>query len=276
MQQWFNHILDATKQHVKDTKAKYPFTARPLAKKHANLCFKFLQKAWQDGRYSLIAEIKKNDPFLNHSLSDFSAQAIAKAYDKGGATCLAISTISDFFQGDIDHIIQARKITKLPIVQKDLTIDPFQIDLAAHLGANAVILPIRALDDQTLQDFEKHATALGIDVLALVFDVKDLERCLHLLYTPLILCNNRHLVSGKIETDTTIELAKNIPKDRLLISDVGITSPQIMSFLGKRGASSFVIGSTLLKEEDIITATQEFLVNCAEFSDNIQTNIFRI
>lgn len=276
MQQWFDKILDATKKHVENVKIQHQFTAQPLPKDKANLCFKFLQNAWQDGRYSLIAEIKSKDPFLEQSLPDFSAQAIAKAYDEGGATCLIIPTISDFFGGSTEHIIQAREVSDLPIVQKDFIIDPFQIDLAAHLGANAVILPVKALDDQTLQNFEKHANALGLDVLALVFDAQDLERSLQLLYTPLILCHNRNPETGDINTDTSIELAKDTPKDRLLISETGIVTPQIMSFLGKRGVASFVIGSTLLKENDIIEATQDFLVNCAEFSENIQTNIFRI
>ncbi len=276
MQHWFEKILDATKRHVENVKMQHPSAAKPLSKKHANLCFKFLQKAWQDGRFSLIAEIKNHDPFLQQSLPDFSVQTIAKAYDKGGATCLAISTIADFFEGSEQHITQARQVTKLPIILKDFIVDPVQIDAAVHLGANAVILPVKALDDQTLQHFEKYAVALGVDVLALVFDVQDLERCLHLLYTPLILCNNRDPLTGEITTDITMELAKNMPNDRLLISEAGIVTPQIMSFLGKRGASSFVIGSTLLKEEDIIEATQEFLVSCAEFSDNIQSNIFRI
>ncbi len=275
MQFWFDKVIAATRQHVNKEKSKTSYAAEPLPKAQANLCFNFLKKAWQDGRYSLIAEIKKHDPFVG-AFADYSASAIAKAYDNGGATCLAIPTLPDLFHGDIEHIKQARSATNLPILQKDCVLDIFQIHQAAALGANAVMLPVRALDDQSLQEFEKQADALGLDVFALIFDENDLTRCLELLYTPLVLCNNRHPETGNISTDNTIELAQHMPKDRLLISDAGITTPQIMGFLGKRGASSFVIGSTLLKEHDIVDATKEFLVACAEFSENVQSNLFRI
>lgn len=208
---------------------------------------------------AIIAEVKKGSPSKGVIRPDFNPLEIADIYQNNGATCLSVLTDESFFLGHLRFLTLIREAVSLPLLRKDFIIDPFQIYESRAAGADAILLIAACLDLSRLQDFHALARELHMDVLLEVHDEKEMDSALQTSCS-LIGVNNRNLNTFVTDLGTTGRLARMKPKDRLLVAESGINSRADIIRLKSDGAGAFLIGESLMREQDIGAKLQE-LVN---------------
>ena len=217
-----------------------------------------LGDAVMGGGYGLIAEIKRASPSKGLIREDFDPATLARNYQEGGASCLSVLTDAPSFGGSNDHLSAARAAVELPVLRKDFMIDPYQIVESRALGADCVLLILAALEDDLAHELEQLAMAHGMDVLIEVHDEEELERALT-LQSPLIGINNRNLKTLKTDIDTTRRLAPTVPEGREVVSESGLFTPEDLAGMARAGARRFLIGESLMRQDDVAQATAAIL-----------------
>lgn len=249
---------------VASRKARRPLAMLEAAARSSSAPRGFTMSLRRDARdgYGLIGEIKRASPSKGLIRADFDPPTLARAYERGGATCLSVLTDEPYFQGADEDIVTARRSVRLPVLRKDFMIDPYQIAESRALGADCILIIMAALDDAAAREIEDAARHYGMDALIEVHDETELDRALG-LRSPLLGINNRDLKTLKTDIATARRLAPRVPADRLIVAESGLATAADLASMANVGARCFLIGEALMAQPDVTAATRAILANPA-------------
>ena len=209
-------------------------------------------------RYTLITEIKKASPSKGIIREDFNPCELARSYEKGGASCLSVLTDTTYFKGSNDYIAQIKKIVSLPILRKDFIIDPLQVIESKNLGADCILIIVGMNSIEDNKKIEYMALDIGLECILEVHSLEELEATKH-FSSNIIGINNRDLNTFVTDIETTIKLLPRVPKNKTIISESGLSKKSDLVRLANLGVSSFLVGESLMKQQDVEKATRSIM-----------------
>ena len=209
----------------------------------------------------IIAEFKRASPSGGIIRSDLSPADVARYYERGGACAISVLTNEEYFDGSLEDLSAVRSSTHLPVLRKDFIVDPIQIYEAAIAGADAILLIVAALDDNSLGELRKVAEdELGLDALIEVHTSDELRRALK-VGARIVGVNNRDLQTFKVSLSTSERLIAEAPPDKLMLSESGLRDPEQLRHLRGLGFRGFLIGEALMRAKNPETALCNLLAN---------------
>ena len=198
---------------------------------------------------NIIAEFKRASPSQGVINDMVDPTSIARSYENAGAKAISVLTEEDYFQGSMDDLRTVRDSVSLPILQKDFIFDEFQIYEAAAAGADAILLIVAMLGDETLKHLHRVARELGIDALVEVHNAGEMQRAVA-TGANLIGINNRNLHTFEVSLDISRHLIKSAPDEAIIVAESGLKTRNDLAELSGLGFKGFLIGETLMRSND--------------------------
>jgi indole-3-glycerol phosphate synthase len=219
----------------------------PLAQTSFSASPHRLRHALSTEGVNIIAEFKRRSPSKGIINAGVTPEAMGQSYEAGGAAAMSVLTEADYFFGSLEDLQAVKKHVQIPVLRKDFVFDEYQVYESAHVGADAVLLIVAALDDATLVSLRRFIEdELGMDALVEVHDEAEFSRAV-LAGATLIGVNNRNLRTFQVSLDTSLMLAKLRTPDMILVSESGISTRQDIQLLHDAGYSGFLIGESFMR-----------------------------
>ncbi len=207
---------------------------------------------------ALIAEVKKASPSKGIIRADFDPQRIASIYEQAGATCLSVLTDQPYFKGQDEDLEAARNVVNIPVLRKDFMLTPYQISESRALGADCILIIMAALSDDSAKELSDKAKELNLDILYEVHDQAELDRAMN-LFPRMIGVNARSLKTLEVNLETSFELIRHIPQNVIRVAESGIATNADLKDLHNAGFDAFLVGESLMRQDDIGQAVHNLL-----------------
>jgi indole-3-glycerol phosphate synthase len=214
------------------------------------------------GRINVIAEHKRRSPSRGAIREDLEPADVARGYEQAGAAALSVLTDEPFFGGRIEHLIEARGATRLPVLRKDFVVDAWQVWEARAASADAVLLIVAALRDDELEHLISEAAAAGMDALVEVHDRSELDRARG-AGARILGVNSRNLKTMEVSLETALSLAADVPGGLVTVAESGIRTGDDIRRLREAGFDAFLIGERLMSAPDPGVALRSLLEESA-------------
>jgi indole-3-glycerol phosphate synthase len=241
-------ILARKRERLNEAKKQIPFGELLSTMPTSIGTGRFIRPLQGEG-IKVIAEIKRRSPSKGVIRENFDPGRIARNFTANGAAAISVLTEEDFFDGSLDFLRVVDEVTDGPLLRKDFIFDQYQVYEAAHAGADAILLIVALLDGTQLNDLLQAAYGLGLDALVEVHDLAEVERAMK-CDVRLLGVNNRDLRTFETKLETSLALARQLPKSITLVSESGIRTRDDIERLRTAGFNAFLIGEELLRAED--------------------------
>lgn len=218
--------------------------------------FKAAVKRPPEEKIKLIAEIKKASPSKGVIRKEFDHVSIARIYEEKAVNAVSVLTEENFFQGKLPFLSDVRKILSRPVLRKDFIFDEYQIYESRAYEADAILLIAAILEKSQASEYLHLAKELGLSVLFEVHDLRELEMALS-IETEIIGINNRNLKTLVVDINTTFILKKEIPFQKIVVSESGIKTREDVKNLEVSGIDAMLIGTSLMETQDISGKIEE-------------------
>ena len=242
----FEEIVAAKKREVEEKKSRYPRVMPCEAGIGRNRTFR---SALKRPRISVIAEIKRKSPSCGVLRQDADPVRLAGLFERNGAEAVSVLTDPIYFGGSLNDLQDVKQAVRLPVLRKDFIVDDCQIFESLAAGADAVLLIVKALSAPDLKRFLGLSESLGMEVLVEVHNASELERALA-ANARIIGVNNRDLDTFRVDRKTSLHLVREIPPDRIAVSESGIRTREDVQEMEAAGFQAVLVGETLMRSED--------------------------
>jgi len=247
-----NDILKNKKEELQAAKSSVPLAELKAMVKDAQptKAFRTAVQREPNGPVRLIAEIKKAAPSGGLIRKDFNLPEIVSIYNRKDVAAISVLTEERFFSGRLDFLNKARKKTVKPLLRKDFIFDEYQVYESRVNHADAILLIVAALEKSHLNDLFELAKYLALDCLVEVHDWNELDMALY-CGAEIIGVNNRDLKTLNINLKTTFDLLRDIPDDRIVVSESGINTRADVQAVEATPTDAILVGTALMKAGDI-------------------------
>jgi indole-3-glycerol phosphate synthase len=243
-----DEIVAHKRQETALSKAARPLAAIQRVAEHADQARDFVTALTAPG-ISLIAEVKRASPSRGAMRLDLDPASQAVTYAANGAATISVLTDARFFGGSLEDLRLVRSVVPIPVLRKDFMLEPYQVYEARAYGADAILLIVAALADQTLSDLLALACELGMAALVEVHSGEELSRALA-SGARLIGINNRNLHTFEVDLAMTERLRPGIPDGVVVVAESGVHTVDDVARLRVVGVDAMLVGTALVTAQD--------------------------
>jgi indole-3-glycerol phosphate synthase len=217
-----------------------------------------LAPALKGDHIRLIAEVKQASPSRGMLRPNLNPVELARTYAEGGAAAISVLTEASYFMGSSEHMAAIKGVVGLPLLRKDFIFDPYQIHESRAYGADALLLIVAILSQGQLKDLLSLSHSLGLKCLVEVHNEVEVEEAV-LSEAELIGINNRDLNTFAIDINTTRRLRSLVPREKIVVSESGISGRKDIEKLRKWGVDAVLVGEALVMAGDVRAKMRELL-----------------
>ena len=252
-----DNIISVKKEEVREKKALVPVSELKNFPYFKSACNSLVSQLIMEGSTGIIAEFKRKSPSKGIINDQVQIGPVVESYDAHGAAGISILTDENFFGGSNDDVMYARSIVQVPILRKDFVIDEYQLIEAKAIGASVILLIAACLSPQRVQELALFAKKLGLEVLLEIHDDTELQHICE--EVDIVGVNNRDLKTFTVDVQRSIELAEQIPAEKIKISESGISDVDTIIRLMDHGYKGFLIGENFMKQPEPSIAFADFV-----------------
>jgi indole-3-glycerol phosphate synthase len=241
-----DRIVDARRASVAHRKRVLPDVALKIAAEKNEPARDFFGALARDGVFNVIAELKKASPSKGLLRENYAPADLAAALAGAGAAALSVLTEEEFFLGSLGDLKVAKKAAAVPILRKDFIVDPWQVWEARAAGADAFLLIVAILGDETLRELLELGRSLGMEPLVEVHSREEVGRATA-AGARIVGVNNRDLRDFNVRIETSLELISEIPEECVAVSESGLRTHEDLARLRSAGFDAFLVGEHLMR-----------------------------